>query len=123
MIVAHLLDMDGVLVRGGQPIAGSVDYVAALVATGKPFQVCTNNSRFTPEDHAERLRAVGFPVSPEHIYTSALAGMQRQRPEVAQTRHRRTLKFDPIRTLLRVELRVRVWREGGEVSAAECPRR
>ncbi|ESY64003.1 HAD family hydrolase [Mesorhizobium sp. LNHC252B00] len=73
MIVAHLLDMDGVLVRGGQPIAGSVDYVAALVATAKPFQIFTNNSRFTPEDHAERLRAVGFPVLPEHIYTSALA--------------------------------------------------
>ncbi|TIM31623.1 MAG: HAD family hydrolase [Mesorhizobium sp.] len=73
MITAHLLDMDGVLVRGGQPIEGSVDYVAALVATGKPFQIFTNNSRFTPEDHAERLRTVGFPVTPEHIYTSALA--------------------------------------------------
>nr|WP_245273590.1 hypothetical protein [Mesorhizobium sp. WSM3224] len=73
MIIAHLLDMDGVLVRGGQAIAGSVDYVAGLVATCKPFQIFTNNSRFTPEDHAERLRAVGFPVQPEHIYTSALA--------------------------------------------------
>lgn len=73
MITAHLLDMDGVLIRGGQPIEGSIDYVAALVATGKPFQIFTNNSRFTPEDHAERLRAVGFPVTPEHIYTSALA--------------------------------------------------
>ncbi|WP_287339029.1 hypothetical protein [Mesorhizobium sp.] len=73
MIIAHLLDMDGVLVRGGQPVPGSVDYVAALVATGKPFQIFTNNSRFTPEDHAERLTAVGFPVAPEHIYTSALA--------------------------------------------------
>lgn len=73
MIIAHLLDMDGVLVRGGQPIEGSIDYVAALVATGKPFQIFTNNSRFTPEDHAKRLSAVGFPVTPEHIYTSALA--------------------------------------------------
>lgn len=73
MIMAHLLDMDGVLVRGGQPIAGSVEYVAGLVAKGEPFQIFTNNSRFTPEDHAERLRAVGFCVKPEHIYTSALA--------------------------------------------------
>ncbi|CCV05894.1 NMP phosphatase [Mesorhizobium metallidurans STM 2683] len=73
MIIAHLLDMDGVLVRGGQPIAGSVDYVAGLVAKGEPFQIFTNNSRFTPDDHAERLRAVGFAVQPEHIYTSALA--------------------------------------------------
>jgi NagD protein len=73
MIIAHLLDMDGVLVRGSQPIEGSVDYVARLVAEGRPFQIFTNNSRFTPEDHAERLKAVGFPVSPEHVYTSALA--------------------------------------------------
>ncbi|MER8479293.1 HAD-IIA family hydrolase [Mesorhizobium sp. M1163] len=73
MVVAHLLDMDGVLVRGGQPIAGSVDYVARLVAEGQPFQIFTNNSRFTPEDHAERLKAAGFPVRAEHIYTSALA--------------------------------------------------
>jgi NagD protein len=73
MTVAHLLDMDGVLVRGGQPIAGSVEYVAKLVTDEQPFQIFTNNSRFTPEDHAARLRAVGFPVQPEHIYTSALA--------------------------------------------------
>lgn len=73
MTVAHLLDMDGVLVRGGQPIAGSVDYIARLVADGKPFQIVTNNSRFTPEDHADRLRSAGFPVQSEHIYTSALA--------------------------------------------------
>jgi NagD protein len=73
MIIAHLLDMDGVLVRGGQPVAGSVDYVAGLVAKGEPFQIFTNNSRFTPEDHAKRLTAAGFPVQPEHIYTSALA--------------------------------------------------
>ncbi|MER8808173.1 HAD-IIA family hydrolase [Mesorhizobium australicum] len=73
MIAAHLLDMDGVLVRGGKPIEGSVDYVAGLVARDEPFQIFTNNSRYTPEDHVSRLRAVGFPVLPEHIYTSALA--------------------------------------------------
>jgi NagD protein len=73
MGMAHLLDVDGVLVRGRQPIAGSVDYVAGLVTTGKPFQVFTNNSAFTPEDHAEHLRAIGFPLEPAHFYTSALA--------------------------------------------------
>jgi NagD protein len=73
MSVAHLLDMDGVLVRGRQAIAGSADYVAELVGTGRPFQVFTNSSRLTPEGHAEHLRALGFPVEPEHVYTSALA--------------------------------------------------
>lgn len=73
MITAHLLDMDGVLVRGGQAIAGSVNYIATLVDAGHPFQIFTNNSRFTPADHAERLRTLGFPLQPQHIYTSALA--------------------------------------------------
>ncbi len=73
MIAAHLLDMDGVLVRGGEPIPGSVEYVAGLVERSVPFQIFTNNSRFTPEDHAGRLNAVGFPLTAEHIYTSALA--------------------------------------------------
>lgn len=73
MSVAHLIDMDGVLVRGRQPIAGSVDYVAGLVVTGTPFQIFTNDSRATPEDHAAHLRAIGFPVEAEHVYTSALA--------------------------------------------------
>ena len=71
--IAHLLDMDGVLVRGGEPIAGSVDFVKMLVNEKVPFQILTNNSRFTPQDHAERLKSIGFPVTPDDIYTSALA--------------------------------------------------
>lgn len=73
MEFAHLLDMDGVLVRGGAPVEGSVDYVRALVEDMRAFQIFTNNSRYTLEDHAYRLRGMGFPVEPDHIYTSALA--------------------------------------------------
>ncbi|ARP64328.1 HAD family hydrolase [Mesorhizobium sp. WSM1497] len=73
MNIAHLLDMDGVLVRGGEPIEGSVDFVRILVEDMRAFQIFTNNSRYTPEDHAHRLRRMGFPVEPHHIYTSAQA--------------------------------------------------
>jgi NagD protein len=73
MELAHLLDMDGVLVRGGAPVEGSADFVRALVENMRAFQIFTNNSRYTPEDHAHRLRGLGFPVEPHHIYTSALA--------------------------------------------------
>lgn len=71
--VAHLLDMDGVLVRGGQPIPGAVDFVRRLVEEKVPFQILTNNSRFTPQDHADRLEALGFPVDKDCFYTSALS--------------------------------------------------
>ncbi|AZO05137.1 MULTISPECIES: HAD-IIA family hydrolase [unclassified Mesorhizobium] len=73
MEIAYLLDMDGVLVRGGTPIEGSADFVGALVESMRAFQIFTNNSRYTPEDHVHRLRMMGFPVEPHHIYTSALA--------------------------------------------------
>lgn len=73
MKIAHLLDMDGVLVRGGAPVDGSVGFVRALVEDRRAFQIFTNNSKYTPEDHAHRLRGMGFPVEPHHIYTSALA--------------------------------------------------
>lgn len=73
MEIAHLIDMDGVLVRGGLPIEGSIDFVRALVDDSRAFQVFTNNSKYTPEDHAHRLREMGFPLEPRHIYTSALA--------------------------------------------------
>ena len=73
MEIAYLLDMDGVLVRGGTPVEGSADFVGALVESMRAFQIFTNNSRYTPEDHVHRLRKMGFPVEPHHIYTSALA--------------------------------------------------
>ena len=76
MEIAHLLDMDGVLVRGGMPIEGSVDFVRVLVEDRRAFQIFTNNSKYTPEDHAYRLRGMGFPVEAHHIYTSALATAQ-----------------------------------------------
>lgn len=72
-IPCHLLDMDGVLVRGMAEIDGSVAYLDLLRAHDVPFMVFTNNSRFAPETHAERLRSIGFPVEAENIYTSALA--------------------------------------------------
>lgn len=70
---AHLLDMDGVLVRGGTAIDGSVTYLQRLRAAGIRFMLLTNNSRFSPRVHAEKLSALGFPITEADIYTSALA--------------------------------------------------
>ncbi|NBZ89409.1 HAD-IIA family hydrolase [Stagnihabitans tardus] len=75
-IPAHLLDMDGVLVRGGTAIDGSVEYVSRLKAAGVRFMLFTNNSRFSPRVHAEKLCALGFPITEADIHTSALATAQ-----------------------------------------------
>ena len=69
----HLLDMDGVLVRGEKAIEGSADYLNLLVQHETPFLVFSNNSRFTPQQMADLLRGLGFPVSSENVYTSAMS--------------------------------------------------
>lgn len=80
---AHLLDMDGVLVRGDAPIENSAKYIQLLIDAKVPFKVFSNNSRFTPEAMALRLREAGFPVADDDVYTSAQATahfVARQKP-------------------------------------------
>jgi NagD protein len=80
---AFLIDMDGVLIRGNQAIPGATAFIDQLQATGAPFLVLTNNSFFTPRDHQARLQGMGFNISVEAIFTSALATalfLHQQRP-------------------------------------------
>ena len=65
--------MDGVIYRENQLIAGSVEFVQALSATGTPFLFLTNNSAPTPEDLSVRLKHLGLHgLTAKHFYTSAL---------------------------------------------------
>ncbi len=68
-----LTDMDGVLVHEEQALPGAADFVAALIESGTPFQVLTNNSIYTPRDLQARLAASGIQVPESAIWTSALA--------------------------------------------------
>jgi len=73
MKTGYLIDMDGVIYRENQLIAGAAEFVEALVATGTPFLFLTNNSAPTPEDLAVRLKHLGISdLSARHFYTSAL---------------------------------------------------
>ena len=80
---AYLIDMDGVLIRGKQPIPGAGEFLDRLRAAGARFMVFTNNSRLTPEDHHAELAALGLDIPAECIFTSALATahfLESQRP-------------------------------------------
>jgi glycerol 3-phosphatase-2 len=70
---AILLDLDGVLYRWPEPIAGSPEAVERLRAAGKRIAFVTNNSSRTPEQVAERLGSLGIRAEPAEIVTSALA--------------------------------------------------
>jgi NagD protein len=84
MAKAYLCDMDGVLIRGGEPIPGANAFIERMRKAEAPFMVLTNNSRRTPRDHQARLNAMGLELEAEHIFTSAQATGQFlhwQRPE------------------------------------------
>ncbi len=79
----YLIDMDGVLVRGGTAIAGADQFLARLRARSAKYLVLTNNSRYTPGDLSHRLHGIGLEIPPESIFTSAMATarfLQSQRP-------------------------------------------
>jgi NagD protein len=82
-IRSWLMDMDGVLVREEDPIAGAPEFLGRLQELGIPFLLLTNNSMYTPRDLAARLRRSGLDVPEESIWTSALATarfLEDQRP-------------------------------------------
>ncbi|MBN1681275.1 MAG: HAD-IIA family hydrolase [Anaerolineae bacterium] len=70
---AVVLDMDGVLWRGGEPLPGVAEFFVFLTEQGIPFTLATNNSTKTVDAYVERLNNAGVPANPEQIITSAVA--------------------------------------------------
>ena len=70
---AFLLDLDGVLYRGDEPVEGAPGTVEYLREHGKRLAFVTNNSARTPEQIADKLGTVGVTARPEEVVTSALA--------------------------------------------------
>jgi ribonucleotide monophosphatase NagD (HAD superfamily) len=50
MRYGYLLDMDGVIYRGSEPIEGAADFIHYLVDEKIPYLFLTNNSAYTPLD-------------------------------------------------------------------------
>jgi len=69
----YVMDMDGVIVRGSQPVPGAAEFIARLQENGQRFLVLTNNSVYAPRDLANRLRYLGINVPDELVYTSGIA--------------------------------------------------
>lgn len=68
-----LIDMDGVIYRGSEPIPGAASFIRYLQMEAVPYLFLTNNSAYTPLDVVVKLKKFGIETSPEHVYTSALA--------------------------------------------------
>ncbi|HET7455481.1 MAG TPA: HAD-IIA family hydrolase [Solirubrobacterales bacterium] len=68
-----LIDLDGVVWIGREPVPGSVEALQALLAAGKRIVFVTNNPGRLPQAYAERLRELGVEVGPEQIVTAGMA--------------------------------------------------
>ena len=68
-----LFDLDGVLYRGDEPVPAAPPTLARLREGGIRLVFLTNNSARTPEQVAEKLRAIGIEADPAEVVTSALA--------------------------------------------------
>lgn len=68
-----LIDMDGVIYKGSEPIPGAVEFINSLRENGHPFLFLTNNSQRTNRDVSYKLRKMGFHVDSEDIFTCGMA--------------------------------------------------
>jgi len=73
MARGFLIDMDGVIYRGSELIAGAQTFVNHLRRTEVPFLFLTNNSQRTRRDVATKLRRMGIQAEERHVFTCAMA--------------------------------------------------
>jgi len=72
--IMHLIiDMDGVLYRGDQPLPGLREFFAFLRQRSIPFILATNNSTRTPQEVVDKLARMGAEVLPTEVLTSGQA--------------------------------------------------
>ena len=72
--IKHLIiDMDGVLYLGDQPMPRLREFFDFLRERPIPFILATNNSTRTPQEYVDKLAGMGVAVSPDEILVSGQA--------------------------------------------------
>jgi HAD superfamily hydrolase (TIGR01450 family) len=69
--VLLLVDLDGVVYRGAEPVPGMPELLTQRTAAGDIIVYVTNNSRWHRSEYVDRLHGMGAPASEERIFTSA----------------------------------------------------
>ena len=73
---ALLLDIDGTLYVGDEPLPGAESAIRRLEQRGIQLRYLTNTTRFSRRELAERLRAMGFPASDAQLFTAPVAAAE-----------------------------------------------
>ena len=72
-IRAMIIDMDGVLWHGSQPLPGLTEFFQTLHERQIRYILATNNASLTPEQYVAKLADMGVTVERHLILTSAMA--------------------------------------------------
>jgi len=72
-IRALIIDMDGVLWHGDQPMPGLTDFFQTLRDQQIRFILATNNASLTPGQYVNKLAKMGVTVTQDEILTSGIA--------------------------------------------------
>jgi glycerol-1-phosphatase len=65
-----IVDLDGVVHVGWQPIPGAVEALSSLIGAGKGVAFLTNDPRYARTTVAARLRAWGLPIDLDSVVTA-----------------------------------------------------
>jgi 4-nitrophenyl phosphatase len=68
-----LVDLDGVVYRGADPVPGVAAVLATRAKAGDDIVYVTNNSMHYRADYVTRLSAMGAPIAPDRVVSSARA--------------------------------------------------
>jgi len=71
--VLLLVDLDGVVYRGADPVPGVAAVLAERAKAGDDIVYVTNNSMHYRADYVTRLSAMGAPIAPDRVVSSARA--------------------------------------------------
>ncbi len=72
-IDGFIIDMDGVLWHGSDPIDGLVAFFSVLREVAIPFVLATNNASLTQQQYIDKLATMGVTVIADEILTSSMA--------------------------------------------------
>ena len=85
MSLLLLVDLDGVVYRGAEPVPGVAALLAARASRGDEVVYVTNNSMHYRADYVTRLGGMGCPVSADRVVSSSRATalhIQRHEPGI-----------------------------------------
>lgn len=72
-VAGLIIDMDGVLWHGNNPIDGLVELFLTLRKLSIPFVLATNNASLTQQQYVDKLAKMGVAVALDEILTSSMA--------------------------------------------------